>query len=291
MRKSVVISQVQTVVRTIALKIKSSIKGINRNKLNLKENTLIKFWVRLLKWGAAFGVIYVIINHVFDGLLLVLQLSRSDLLKAIGYGGYTFLRVLAGTLIGTLWTVPVGVSIGLNPKLARFAQPLIQIAASFPANMVFPFITLFYLNYHISIEIGAVPLMILGTQWYILFNVIAGALAIPNDLKEASTVLGLNCYERWKKLILPAIFPYLVTGWITASGGAWNASIVSEIVSWQNHDLIATGLGAYIASATYEGNWPKIIWGITVMALIVVFTNRLIWRKLYKLANEKFNIA
>lgn len=185
----------------------------------------------------------------------------------------------------------MGVAIGLGPRFARFAQPLVQIAASFPANMVFPFITLFYLNYHISIEIGAVPLMMLGTQWYILFNVIAGALAIPNDLKEVSTVLGLTCYERWKRLILPAIFPYLVTGWITASGGAWNASIVSEIVSWQNHDLIATGLGAYIASATSDGNWPKIIWGITIMALIVVITNRLVWRKLSAIANEKFNIA
>lgn len=291
LRKSVVISQLQVVNRIIALKIRKPFKEIKRNNLNTKENAIINLLAHLLKWGIALWLIYIIGKHVFEGILLVLQLGQGDLLNPLEYGSYTFLRVLLGTLIGTIWTVPVGVAIGLSPRLARFAQPLVQIAASFPANMVFPFITLFYLNHHISIEIGAVPLMMLGTQWYILFNVIAGALAIPNDLKEASTVLGLNRYEKWKRLILPAIFPYLVTGWITASGGAWNASIVSEIVSWQNHDLIATGLGAYIASATNEGNWPKIIWGITVMALIVVFTNRMIWRKLYTLANEKFNIA
>lgn len=291
LRKSVVISHLQVVNRIIALKIRKPFKELKRNNLNTKENAVINLLARLLKWGIALWLIYIIGKHVFEGILLVLQLGQGDLLKPLGYGSYTFLRVLLGTLIGTLWTVPVGVAIGLSPRLARFAQPLVQIAASFPANMVFPFITLFYLNHHISIEIGAVPLMMLGTQWYILFNVIAGALAIPNDLKEVSTVLGLTRYEKWKRLILPAIFPYLVTGWITASGGAWNASIVSEIVSWQNHDLIATGLGAYIASATNEGNWPKIIWGIIVMALIVVFTNRIIWRKLYTLANEKFNIA
>lgn len=291
LRKSVVISQLQVVLRTIALKIKESFKGIKRNNPNTKENAVIILVARLLKWGITLWLIYVISKHIFEGVLLVSRLSQGDLLKALEYGSYTFLRVLLGTLIGTIWTVPVGVAIGLSPKLARFAQPLVQIAASFPANMVFPFITLFYLKHHVSIEIGAVPLMMLGTQWYILFNVIAGALAIPNDLKEASTVLGLTRYEKWRRLILPAIFPYLVTGWITASGGAWNASIVSEIVSWQNHDLIATGLGAYIASATNEGNWPKIIWGITVMALIVVVTNRMIWRKLYALANEKFNIT
>jgi NitT/TauT family transport system permease protein len=237
------------------------------------------------------GIIIYVGKHALEGLFMVLQLSQEDLVRPLILGCYTFLRVLLVTLLGTLWTVPVGVAIGLNPKLARFAQPLVQIAASFPANMVFPFVILFYLKYHISIEIGAIPLMMLGTQWYILFNVIAGTLTIPNDLKEASTVLGLNSLEKWKRLILPAIFPFLVTGWITASGGAWNASIVSEIVSWKNNDLAASGLGAYITTATNNGNWPEIIWGITVMALIVVLTNRLIWRKLYTLANEKFNIA
>lgn len=294
LRKSAVVSQLLAVIKAIFIRTRELFKGIKRIKSinrTIKENAVINLFTRFLKWGIALWLIYIIGKHVFEGVLLVLQLSQDDLLKALEYGSFTFLRVMLGTLIGTLWTVPVGVAIGLSPKLARFAQPLVQIAASFPANMVFPFITLFYLNHNISIEIGAVPLMMLGTQWYILFNVIAGALAIPNDLKEASTVLGLNRYEKWKRLILPAIFPFLVTGWITASGGAWNASIVSEIVSWQNHDLVATGLGSYIASATNEGNWPKIIWGITVMALIVVFTNRLIWRKLYAIANEKFNIS
>jgi len=227
--------------------------------------------------------------QVYQGVQLVLQLSRDELLKPLEYGAFTFLRVLASTLIGTLWSVPVGVAIGLSPRLSRIAQPLVQVAASFPANMVFPIITLIYLKCNVSIEIGAVPLMMLGTQWYILFNVIAGASAIPNDLKEASQVLGLRGLVKWRNLILPGIFPYLVTGWVTASGGAWNASIVSEIVSWQDHELIATGLGAYIASATSSGNWPQIIWGISVMAAIVVTTNRLVWKKLHNLAREKYD--
>lgn len=291
LRKSVVVSKVQIVFTKITYEIGDSLKRVKPKNHSSEQNSFLNMFARLIQLGVGLWLIYVIITHVYEGVILVLQLSQSDLLKPLEYGSYTFLRVLLGTLISTIWTVPVGVAIGLNPKLARFAQPLVQIAASFPANMVFPFITLFYLNHHISLEIGAVPLMMLGTQWYILFNVIAGALAIPDNLKEASTVLGLTRYEKWRRLILPAIFPYLVTGWITASGGAWNASIVSEIVSWKNHDLVATGLGSYIASATNEGNWPKIIWGITVMAIIVVLTNRLIWRKLYAIANEKFNIA
>lgn len=242
-------------------------------------------------WAVALWFTYLVSLQVFHGVNLVLHLNRNELSKPLEYGLYTFLRVLAGTLIGTLWTVPVGVAIGLSPRLSRIAQPLVQVAASFPANMVFPFITLIYLKFHISMEAGAIPLMMLGTQWYILFNVIAGASAIPNDLKEASRVLGLKTIDKWKTLILPAIFPYLVTGWVTASGGAWNASIVSEIISWKGRDLQATGLGAYITSATTTGNWPEIIWGIFVMSLIVVVTNHLIWRRLYRLAHEKYNLG
>lgn len=256
--------------------------GNSRQTISLKK---------VLLWLAALWLSYLVAVHVYQGVKLVMQLSKDELLKPLEYGLYTFLRVLMGTFLGTLWTVPVGVAIGLSPRLSRVAQPLVQVAASFPANMIFPFITLLYLKYQVSMEIGAVPLMMLGTQWYILFNVIAGASAIPNDLKEAGRVLGLGTVDKWKTLILPVIFPYLVTGWVTASGGAWNASIVSEVISWKNRDLLATGLGAYITAATTAGNWPKIIWGITVMALIVVATNRLIWRKLYSLAQEKYNLG
>lgn len=264
--------------------------NLSRPSLVAGEHKVIGMVMKAVWWAAALWLAYLVTVQVYHGIQLVLQLDRDELLKPLEYGIYSFLRVLAGTLIGTLWAVPVGVAIGLNPRLSRIAQPLVQVAASFPANMVFPFITLVYLKYNVSMEAGAVPLMMLGTQWYILFNVIAGASAIPNDLKEASRVLGLRTRDKWKTLILPAIFPYLVTGWVTASGGAWNASIVSEIVSWKDQDLVATGLGAYITSATTSGNWPQIIWGISVMALIVVTTNRLVWKRLYRLAQEKYNL-
>jgi NitT/TauT family transport system permease protein len=138
--------------------------------------------------------------------------------------------------------------------------------------------------------IGSIPLMMLGTQWYVLFNVIAGAMAIPSDLKEASSILKLTRWQTWRTLILPAVFPFLITGCITASGGAWNASIVSEIVSWKNNTLQAYGLGSYIAQATTKGNWPEIIWGIIVMCLLVVIINRLLWRRLYNLAEKKYHL-
>ncbi|MCL6634185.1 MAG: ABC transporter permease subunit [Peptococcaceae bacterium] len=264
--------------------------NLSRTTLAAGEHKAAGMIVKAAWWAAALWLACLVTVQVYHGIQLVLQLNRDELLKPLVYGIYTFLRVLAGTLIGTLWTVPVGVAIGLKPGLSRIAQPLVQVAASFPANMVFPFITLIYLKYNVSMEAGAVPLMMLGTQWYILFNVIAGASAIPNDLKEAGQVLGLRTADKWRTLILPAIFPYLVTGWVTASGGAWNASIVSEVVSWQGRDLAATGLGAYITSATTSGNWPQIIWGISVMAFIVVATNRLIWKRLYRLAQEKYNL-
>jgi NitT/TauT family transport system permease protein len=156
--------------------------------------------------------------------------------------------------------------------------------------MAFPLFTILYLKFGVSMEIGAIPLMMLGTQWYILFNVIAGAMAIPSDLKEAAAMLRLTRWQKWKKLILPSVFPFLVTGCITASGGAWNASIVSELVSWKNDTLQASGLGAFIAQATTNGEWPKIIWGIIVMCILVVLVNRLVWRKLYTVSEKKFHL-
>jgi NitT/TauT family transport system permease protein len=220
----------------------------------------------------------------------VATLGSSALLHVVVLGFYTFLRVLASTLLGAIWTVPVGVAIGMSKPLARIAQPLVQIAASFPSNVLFPLVTILYLRYAVNFQIGSVPLMMLGTQWYILFNVIAGASAIPTELKEATSVLGLHSWRRWKTLILPAIFPSLVTGGITASGGAWNASILAEIVTWKHTTLTATGLGAYITTATTDGNWAQITWGILVMVLFVVALNRLLWRPLYRLAETKFHL-
>ena len=205
-------------------------------------------------------------------------------------GVLTMSRVVAMTVIATLIWTPVGVLIGFRPKVARFAQPLAQIAASFPVNMTFPFVVGFYAAHHISMNWGSILLIAMGTQWYILFNVIAGAMAIPSDLKEASRTYGLRGWPLWITLILPAIFPFWVTGACTAAGGAWNASIVAEVAVWGQTTLKAEGLGAFISEVTAQGNTPLIICSIVVMSLFVVITNKLIWRRLYGLAERRFHL-
>jgi NitT/TauT family transport system permease protein len=209
---------------------------------------------------------------------------------AFALGAATFARVIFLTAVATVVWVPVGVWIGMNPKVTRFAQPVVQVLASFPANFLFPFAVAIFIAWHIPLDFGAVLLMALGAQWYILFNVIAGASAIPSDLREAMTSLRVSGWLRWKKFILPAIFSSYVTGGITAAGGAWNASIVSEVVSYSNHNLTATGLGAYITNATATGNFPKILVGIAVMSVYVVLTNRLLWRRLYAIAERRYSL-
>jgi NitT/TauT family transport system permease protein len=209
---------------------------------------------------------------------------------AFALGAATFARVIVLVAFATVVWVPIGVWIGMNPKVTRFAQPIVQVLASFPANFIFPLATLVFVAWHIPLNFGAILLMALGAQWYILFNVIAGASAIPSDLREAMTNLRVRGWLRWKNFILPAVFASYVTGGITAAGGAWNASIVSEIVSYGPHHLTATGLGAYIAEATATGNFPKILVGIAVMSVYVVLTNRLFWRRLYALAERRYSL-
>jgi len=221
------------------------------------------------------------------------------ILATVGLGevGKTFLlglltlgRVLVLLVFATLVWTPIGVAIGFNPRLARLLQPLVQFLASFPANFIFPFATLFFIHFHISINWGSILLMSLGAQWYILFNSIAGAMSIPTDLREMAADMGVRGWYLWRKLIIPGIFSAWVTGGVTANGGAWNASIVSEIVAWGQTTLIATGLGAYIAEATAVGNWPRITLGIGMMSLYVVGLNRLFWRRLYQLAETKYHL-
>jgi NitT/TauT family transport system permease protein len=209
---------------------------------------------------------------------------------AAALGAATLARVMVLTALATVVWVPVGVWIGMSPRVIRLAQPVVLILASFPANLLFPFATAVFVAWHIPLDAGAVLLMALGAQWYILFNVIAGASAIPSDLREAMTSLRVGGWLRWKKFILPAIFPAYVTGGITAAGGAWNASIVAEVVSYGNHHLTATGLGAYITQATATGNFPHILVGIAVMSLYVVLVNRLLWRRLYALAERRSSL-
>jgi NitT/TauT family transport system permease protein len=205
-------------------------------------------------------------------------------------GAATFGRVVVVLIVATLIWVPVAVWIGMNPRVSRLAQPVVQVFASFPANFLFPFATWFFLETHISLNFGGILLMALGSQWYILFNVIAGASAIPSDLREAMQLMGVRGWLRWKNFILPAVFASYVTGGITAAGGAWNASIVAEIVSYGKHTLVARGLGEYIAQAATVGDFPKVLIGVVVMSVYVVGLNRLVWRRLYHLAETRYSI-
>jgi NitT/TauT family transport system permease protein len=205
-------------------------------------------------------------------------------------GAATFARVVALLIVSSIIWVPVGVWIGMNPRVSRLAQPVVQVLASFPANFLFPFATAIFVAWHISLNFGGIVLMALGAQWYILFNVIAGASAIPSDLREATRLMGVTGRLRWTKFILPAIFPAYITGGITAAGGAWNASIVAEVVSYGTHHLTATGLGAYIYQAASTGDFPKVLVGVAVMSVYVVGLNRLVWRRLYRLAETRYSL-
>jgi NitT/TauT family transport system permease protein len=205
-------------------------------------------------------------------------------------GAATFGRVVVLLVFATLVWVPIGVWIGMNPRVARLAQPVVQVLASFPANFLFPFATLAFIDLGITIDIGGILLMALGAQWYILFNVIAGASAIPSELREATAVLHVSGWQRWKRLIIPGILTSYVTGGITAAGGAWNASIVAEVVTYHHTTLTATGLGAYIVAASNAGNKARLLCGVAVMAVFVVTVNRLFWRRLYRLAQARYSL-
>ena len=218
-------------------------------------------------------------------------LRLTDLAEAFKLGFYTLIRVVVLMALATLVWVPIGVWLGLNPVLARRAQPLAQFLAAFPANLFFPIFVVAIVRWHLSPDIWLTPLMVLGAQWYILFNVVAGAAAFPGDLREVARNFRVGGWLWWRQVILPGIFPYYVTGAITASGGSWNAAIVAEVASWGKTKLVAHGLGAYIAQATDAGNTPKIILGVAVMALFVVAFNRLLWRPLYGYANRRLTFA
>jgi NitT/TauT family transport system permease protein len=214
-------------------------------------------------------------------------LSQADVLDAIGNGGITLLRVAVLIVIATLVWVPVGVAVGLRPHVAEKVQPVAQFFAAFPANLLFPVAVYLIVEFALSPTIWLSPLMILGTQWYMAFNVIAGASAFPADFREAAAAFRIRGWRWWRDVILPGIFPYYVTGAITASGGAWNASIVAEAVSWGPVKLDGSGLGAYIARMTQAGDYARIALGIAVMSVLVVAMNRLLWRPLYAYAERR----
>jgi NitT/TauT family transport system permease protein len=218
-------------------------------------------------------------------------LTLSDVFSAVGYGLITLARVIVLIALATLIWVPVGVWIGLRPKLAERIQPLAQFLAAFPANLAFPVFVVMIVRYGLNANVWLSPLMILGTQWYILFNVIAGASAFPTDLREAAGSFHLKGWRWWVKVILPGIFPYYITGAITASGGSWNASIVAEVASWGDTHLTASGLGAYIATATEAGDFPRVVLGIAIMCVLVTLFNRLLWRPLYAFGERRLRLG
>jgi NitT/TauT family transport system permease protein len=218
-------------------------------------------------------------------------LNLSDVFSAVGYGLLTLTRVIVLIALASLIWVPVGVWIGLRPKLAERIQPLAQFLAAFPANLAFPVFVVIIVRYGLNANIWLSPLMILGTQWYILFNVIAGASAFPTDLREAAGSFHLGGWRWWIKVILPGIFPYYITGAITASGGSWNASIVAEVASWGDTHLTADGLGAYIATATEAGDFPRVVLGIATMCILVTLFNRLLWRPLYAFGERRLRLG
>lgn len=236
-------------------------------------------------------IILLILSVIFFATRFVLyHVSLSEVLHVFLLGLATTLRVFILIILCSLIWVPIGVWIGMRPRVAEYAQPIAQFFAAFPANLLYPLVVIFIVKFNLNVNIWVTPLIILGAQWYILFNVIAGATALPNDLLQVADNLGLNTKLRWKRLILPAIFPYYMTGAITAAGGAWNASIVAEVIQWGNTKLVATGLGAYISQYTTEGDFVHIALGIGMMCILVLFFNYAVWRPLYALAESRFQL-
>lgn len=237
---------------------------------------------------------FIILLAIAGAAVTVLYIRRTlgwdDVGQAFGGGFATLLRVVVLVALASLIWVPIGVWIGLRPGVAQKVQPLAQFLAAFPANVLFPFVVIAIVATGASPNIWLSPLMILGTQWYILFNVIAGASAFPSDLREAAAVFKLSSWSWWTKVMLPGIFPYYVTGALTATGGSWNASIVAEVASWGNTHLEAYGLGSYIAKATEAGDFPRVVLGIAVMSLFVTAFNRALWRPLYVFAERRLRL-
>ncbi len=240
-------------------------------------------WNALLLAGAVYAVVEVVV-------FVRGEVGWHEVLHVFLLGLATLVRVVVLIALAALIWVPIGVWIGLRPRLARRVQPVVQFLSAFPANLFFPVAVIAILRFHLSVEIWVSPLMILGTQWYILFNVIAGTLALPTDYQFVASNFGVSRWLWWRRLVLPGIFPAFVTGAVTASGGSWNASIVSEVVRWGNTTLVATGIGAYIAEETEKGDFPRIALGICVLCLYVLLFNRLLWRRLYNLAEERLRL-
>jgi NitT/TauT family transport system permease protein len=240
-------------------------------------------WLSIVT-AVALGALWMIVNYLSQ------SLKWSDLGESILLTFFTMLRVILLIILASLIWVPVGVWVGLRPALAEKIQPLAQFLAAFPANVVFPIAVVLILRFQLNPDIWLSFLIVFGTQWYILFNVVAGAMAFPNDLREAVANFKITGWSWWKNVILPGIFPYYVTGALTASGGSWNAAIVAEYVKWGDDTVTAHGIGAYIAEATAAGDFPKIVLGVAIMSVFVTLFNRLLWRPLFGLAERRLSV-
>lgn len=258
----------------------------NRVRLQkpMKQNTKIAFitvWYTFIFLISTLGIFF-LLHFIFHDISI----------KEAGYvfvlGLYTTIRLMVLIVVSSLIWIPVGVWIGMRPNVARYAQPIVQILAAFPANLFFPLFVIFILTYHLNADIWLTPLIILGAQWYILFNVIAGASAIPEDIHAVTRSFGVRGVLWWWRVILPGIFPFYITGAITSAGGAWNASVLAEIVHWGNNTVVAHGLGAYITQYTTTGDFPRVVLGMVIMCIYVLAFNRIIWQPLYNLSQRRF---
>ena len=219
-----------------------------------------------------------VLNHVV----------RNEWLHLINAAIYSFLRVIAAVILGSLWTVPVGIWIGQSDRRCQKFQPLVQIAASFPAPMLYPLVLLGFRQLGFGLGIGSIILMLLGSQWYILFNVIAGASLVPEELREAARAYRFTSAQSWRNIWLPAVSPYLITGWITAAGGAWNASIVAEYVTLGKQVFITPGLGSLISIAASQDRYDLLGASVLTMAILVVLINRYLWKPLYRIVGARY---
>jgi len=253
----------------------------------IKSVRTVNAWLSLMPLVVLIGVMC---WGTFELGNMLRHVSRAEWGQIAVGTGLTSARVVIAIILGTLWTVPVGLAIGLSPKLSRMLQPIVQIAASFPAPMLFPVVVGVMALMGVKLGLSSIILLLLSTQWYILFNVIAGAMTIPADLREAARTYGISGWQLFKDLYLPAIFPYLVTGWVTSMGGAWNASIVSEYTKIDDHIIFTTGLGSLMSQSVDQDNLNLLAASVVVMSVVVVGINRLLWKRLYRLAETKYNI-
>jgi NitT/TauT family transport system permease protein len=271
-----------------------SLNGSKQRDITQQKNfsgmkILVRWLLVFVWWASVIGLMVYTGGHIVE--YIFSNLALSEVMKVVYLGFLSLLRIMVVLLISVVIWVPVGVWIGSRPKLTHLVQPIAQFLAAFPINLLFPFAAMLMMRYQLDVNIWCAPLMILGTQWYILFNVISGASSLPKKLRHAASVFHVNGFLKWRKLILPGIFPYLITGVIAAAGGAWNITFIAEYINFGHTQLVAAGIGAYLAryAADPHGS-AHVVLALTVMVVYVVLINRLVWRPLYKLSQQRFQL-